>query len=167
MELNIKNCPFCGSKAKLDLVTDDNTTFMIFRAFVECTQCEAQSYFVENKIYSEESSNKCVTEAVELWNKRSIGETVPVDRLNESYRQRALVVVKLAHLAQRLKYEVYRKEPKDGEWGILYIELPEGQVSWHFSDKDAHMIEQFPVDNRDRWNGKYNGRDEQVMLNQF
>ena len=99
--------------------------------------------------------------------KQSIGNTVPIDRLNESYRQRALVIVKLAHLAQRLKYEVYRKEPKDGEWGILYIELPESQVSWHFSDKDAHMIEQFPIDNRDRWNGKYNGRDEQVMLNQF
>lgn len=89
------------------------------------------------------------------------------DKLNEAYRQRALLAVKTAHLAQRLGYEVHRKEPMNGEWGILYIELPEGQMSYHFSDEDAHMIEQFKVDNSDRWNGKYNGRDERFMTTQY
>lgn len=86
------------------------------------------------------------------------------DRLNEVYRQRGLLAVKTAHLAQRLGYKVYRRRLSEVEWEVLYIELPEGQLSYHFSDEDAHMIKQFPVNNEAQWDGKFNGRDEEFML---
>lgn len=84
-------------------------------------------------------------------------------KLNEAYRQRALATTKLAALAQRLGCEVCRTPRGNAEWTILYIELPEGQISYHYSNKDEWMIDKFPVNNTKEWDGKYSGRDDAFM----
>lgn len=85
-------------------------------------------------------------------------------KLNEAYRQRALLAVKTAQMAERLGYEVYCTEPTEEVWAVLYIELPEGQLSHHFSGTDCWMLSQFRCSHESVWDGKYNGRDEKFMV---
>ena len=91
------------------------------------------------------------------------------EKLNSVYKERALAVVKMAQLALQLGYVVTRREPSScgKEWGVLYVELPEGQVSWHFSEEDSYMITQFPVDNSAKWDGRFNGRDVEFMTGEY
>ena len=83
--------------------------------------------------------------------------------IEEAYKARALATVKMAQLAQRLGYTVVRTTGSEEVWPVLYIELPEGQISYHFSWEDRHLIEQFPVNDAHTWDGLYNGRDEAFM----
>ena len=41
----------------------------------------------------------------------------------------------------------------DGVWSAVYIELPTGQVSWHFGDRDAELFAHLPVAARNPWDG--------------
>ena len=60
---------------------------------------------------------------------------------DEAYLDRNLCVQVMARMAQKLRYNVGVKE--NGDWPILYINLPTGQVSWHISKTDIVGI--FPA----------------------
>ena len=53
---------------------------------------------------------------------------------DEAYLDRNLCVQVIARMAQKLGYNVGIKE--NGDWPILYIDLPTGQVSWHLPLKE-------------------------------
>ena len=53
---------------------------------------------------------------------------------SEAYLDRNLCVQVMARMAQKLGYNVGVKE--NGDWPILYINLPTGQVSWHIPKAD-------------------------------
>jgi len=53
---------------------------------------------------------------------------------DEAYLDRNLCVQVIAGMAQKLGYNVGIKE--NGDWPILYIDLPTGQVSWHLPLKE-------------------------------
>lgn len=83
--------------------------------------------------------------------------------INKLYTQRAIAVVLFAKMAQRLGYKVGigldNNEHWESQWrNVLYVEIPEGQFSWHFSPSDFHLIENFPLFNGS-WDGSFNGRD--------
>lgn len=67
---------------------------------------------------------------------------------NEAYFDRNLCVQVMARMAQKLGYNMGIKE--NGEWPILYIDLPTGQVSWHISKPDLKGIFQTYLED---WDG--------------
>lgn len=61
------------------------------------------------------------------------------DELDQVYRERNELAATLASLVDpRLAWK--GADPDEPGWPVLYIELHEGQVSWHFSPEDAHML---------------------------
>ena len=67
---------------------------------------------------------------------------------DEAYLDRNLCVQVMARMAQKLGYNVGVKE--NGDWPILYIDLPTGQVSWHILKADIAGI--FPEYHKE-WDG--------------
>ena len=67
---------------------------------------------------------------------------------SEAYLDRNLCVQVMARMAQKLGYNVGVKE--NGDWPILYINLPTGQVSWHISKTD--ITGKFPEYHKE-WDG--------------
>ena len=53
---------------------------------------------------------------------------------DEAYLDRNLCVQLMARMAQKLGYNAGIRE--NGDWPILYIDLPTGQVSWHIPKAD-------------------------------
>lgn len=66
------------------------------------------------------------------------------------YAERDQCVALIAKMALALGYPVVRARKEiegwDPEWlGCVYIQLPTGQVSWHFHDREAHWFDGLPV----------------------
>lgn len=83
-----------------------------------------------------------------------------------AYTERNMLVACLAKIfpAGRTKTAIEGWEP---EWhNCVYIDLPEGQVSWHYHDGDAWMFNWLPV-----YDGKWDGHDTETkysrLLKQF
>lgn len=74
-----------------------------------------------------------------------------------AYVERNRVVAGLAALAVKLGYRAgttYTDIPGwDNEWhGAVFIDLPTGQVSWHYH-QDDHQLFAFLPDYPDKWDG--------------
>jgi hypothetical protein len=39
----------------------------------------------------------------------------------------------------------YRADAKEPGWFVVYIELPTGQVSWHFRDEERELVAHVPI----------------------
>jgi hypothetical protein len=53
--------------------------------------------------------------------------------LNDAYFDRNQAVMALAKLAKQQGYKVgIRTDPNEPDWPVLMIDLPTGQVGWHF-----------------------------------
>ena len=68
---------------------------------------------------------------------------------DDAYQERNRVVAALAELSIRLGYRagVTRTDIPDWDeaWhNCVYIDLPTGQVSWHFHDSDRQLFESLP-----------------------
>jgi hypothetical protein len=75
------------------------------------------------------------------------------DSLNEAYFDRNQAALVLAKLAQELGMTVgWHVDPEEPDWLVLMVDLPTGQVSWHFP-KDEVVVE-FPV-----YPGEWDGHD--------
>jgi len=57
---------------------------------------------------------------------------------DEAYLDRNLCVQVIASMARQLGYNAGIRE--NGDWPILYIDLPTGQVSWHIPKADIAGI---------------------------
>lgn len=81
-------------------------------------------------------------------------------KLDQVYTERMVVVSMLTKLAQRLGYPCYiGNDEKAFGWPVVYIELPEGQVSWHIAEHDQHLFDHLELNVDSKWDGKFNGRD--------
>lgn len=75
------------------------------------------------------------------------------------YRERAHLVAMLARMAQRSGYATARAhtDAASPDWSVIYIDTPEGQMSWHLSPDDLDLFPHVPVvepdDDRVRWDG--------------
>jgi hypothetical protein len=74
-----------------------------------------------------------------------------LERWTEVYQERNAVVVALARMAQAAGWTVgQRNDPASEGWPVLYIDTPEGQVSWHLPQ------DQMPA-NIPPYNGEWDG----------
>ena len=80
-------------------------------------------------------------------------------RKDAAYLERNQVVAALASLALDLGYRagIARTaiEGWSDDWhGCVYIDLPTGQVSWHYHDSHAHLFDFLP-----HYDGEWDGHD--------
>ena len=63
---------------------------------------------------------------------------------DEAYRQRNYLVAALARLFPS-GIRATNLSGWDPEWhGCVYIDLPAGQISYHYHDREAHLFEDLP-----------------------
>jgi hypothetical protein len=69
------------------------------------------------------------------------------DAKNNAYRERNTVLALLARMALQMGWKAGVKHDPTQEQGwqnLLFIELPTGQASWHYSDEDAVLLVGLP-----------------------
>ncbi len=79
---------------------------------------------------------------------------------DDVYTQRLLAVRLLAVLCG-FNYGVGVDDNDDCDevWrNVVYIDLPQGQVSWHIAPRDLHIFEDFPMYSG-KWDGTFNSSD--------
>jgi hypothetical protein len=85
------------------------------------------------------------------------------NRTNTAYTQRTIAAVAFAHTVLSLGGSagvgLDSREDQPAEWRVvLYIDTTAGQMSWHISPEDQHMLEGLPKYNA-TWDGVYNSAD--------
>lgn len=73
------------------------------------------------------------------------------------YRERNQLVAALTKLFPSVRYF-------DGVWTAVYVELPTGQVSWHYGASDASLFEHLPTAATNPWDG-HDTRTKYARLN--
>lgn len=76
------------------------------------------------------------------------------DKANAAYTERNRLVAALARLYPSGLARTAIPGWDPGWHGCVYIDLPTGQVSWHFHDDDAHLFEGIPP-----YAGHWDGHD--------
>lgn len=69
-----------------------------------------------------------------------------------AYSERNKIAAGLARLFRSWVGTPVPVDEHGNEWPVLYIELPTGQVSWHFSAADAALLEGIPRSD-EAWDG--------------
>lgn len=73
--------------------------------------------------------------------------------LDSVYRERNQIAAGLAHLVMVAGGNAWiGHDPSEPDWPVLFIELPTGQVSWHFAPTDVDLLEGIPTSERP-WDG--------------
>lgn len=90
------------------------------------------------------------------------GGLTQMSDLDEIYSERNQLVAALAvhHPAS------VGIDPAEPDWPIVYIQLPNGQVSWHFGPNDVHLIDGIPSDPNVVWDG-HNTEEKYRRLQEF
>ncbi|AEM62935.1 hypothetical protein phiVC8_p38 [Vibrio phage phiVC8] len=110
-----------------------------------------------NEIAENQEEQDLVDKAkVELAMTNSISHSL--ERVNRAYAERALAISFFASAAIAAGWDVWRKKDEHMGMWVLYVETPQGQVSWHFDDRDLYLIELIHVAEDREWNGQYFGR---------
>lgn len=66
------------------------------------------------------------------------------------YRERAFLTRHLASVyPSRLSYN----DPSEPDWAVLYVQTPEGQLSWHISPDDMDLFGDVVVVSDHKWDG--------------
>ena len=86
---------------------------------------------------------------------------------DRAYTERAIVIKLLLLRAKELGYEYgYRNEisgsDRLGISKIIYVELPEGQFSWHIAPQDWDIFEGVK-EFRGTWDGSSNGKNKEFV----
>jgi hypothetical protein len=82
---------------------------------------------------------------------------------DNAYAERSKVLAAFAHLLSRNVFRditvgITQHDPNDKDWEdnwrtILVIELPTGQVTWHFPDSEKHLLDGLPEIKDYKWDG--------------
>ncbi len=80
-------------------------------------------------------------------------------QLNAVYRERDICIALLAVLSKIAGYRVYIGKDRTAQSGwenVLYIEIPTGQISWHFPEHEWYLFsmhEKLPEYDEYAWDG--------------
>lgn len=73
---------------------------------------------------------------------------------DDIYRERARLA---AFVASQFPSVLSYSDPDEPEWAVLYVDTPEGQLSWHIAPGDMDLFEHVqqvpPDDKRAKWDG--------------
>lgn len=101
----------------------------------------------------------------------AINQPAPVggdDRLNRAYTERSIASVLLAKSAIALGFKAGVGTDDNVDWEdqwrvVLYVDLPHGQISWHISPEDQHLLDGLPK-YEGKWDGTFNSRSAEFAL---
>lgn len=79
-----------------------------------------------------------------------------------AYAERNMCVSLIANMAMKMGYPVGIGKTNIEGWNpeynnIVYIDLPSGQVSWHYHDNETQLFDHLP-----KYDAKWDGHDTQV-----
>lgn len=104
----------------------------------------------------------------ELWvEKYKLQADKAQQRLNRAYSERAIASVLFAKMALCLGYAAGVGKDDNHDWDdcwrvVLYVDLPEGQISWHIAPNDQHLLAGLP-EYKGKWDGKFTSRDDEFV----
>ncbi len=143
---DLKACPLCNGEARFEEYYDDTSHSIC------CINCS-----LSTNVYGDEKT------VVKAWNTRATvtpADTAMEDAVTQSYedlldaayKERNQVVSALAKCfpsgIAKTAIEVW-----DEAWhNCVYIDLPTGQASWHYHDRDAYLFDGLPP-YVGRWDG--------------
>lgn len=70
-------------------------------------------------------------------------------QLDNAYWERNQLVLYLAARHPTILSQLYFDDREGSDWFIVFIELPVGQVSWHFHKRELHYFDALPHVRRD------------------
>lgn len=95
--------------------------------------------------------------------KQQLALAAQTDRTNRAYSERAACAVALARMAIQAGFQAgvgTDTSAESVEWSrVLYIDTPNGQVSWHIAPADQHLLEGLPLYHGE-WDGTYKSREQ-------
>jgi len=117
------------------------------RTFAEVAQ-QAEAY-IEAELAEEQAgeSNSVVSGASEA----------SKAKLDSVYSERNRLVIAFARMALAAGFRA-GKGVDPGKWPVVYVETPNGQVSWHIAASEAPALEGLP-EYPGEWDGTYRARD--------
>lgn len=84
------------------------------------------------------------------------------ERINRAYSERAACAVALARMALQLGYKAgtgIDSSTNEDEWRVvLYVDTPNGQVSWHIAPVDQYLLKDIPA-YEGAWDGTFKSRE--------
>ena len=172
----IKKCPFCNNEADLftepvpsSYSSDGYGSNSYTKKYVQCMSCFARGQSVilnypKDKKLHKEYENKIEEEAIECWNKRNDNSK---EQINAAYSERNKAVIILAKLALQFGLNAGKGKDDNEEWddewrNVVYVDLPDGQVSWHISPTELHLISDLPEYNG-KWDGTFKKNDDNFI----
>ena len=83
---------------------------------------------------------------------------------DRAYSQRAVVIKLLCVTAAKMGYDygwgINNNETWETEWRrVVYVQLPEGQYSWHIAPQDWHLFERIKKF-EGVWDGSFDGQSK-------
>jgi hypothetical protein len=85
----------------------------------------------------------------------------PLRSRNDLYRERGIAAAVAGKMALQAGHKVGVKDFFDGK-KILYIDTPEGQISWAFDPADFDLLEGFSEFDGE-WDGSYASRTGELL----
>jgi hypothetical protein len=66
------------------------------------------------------------------------------------YRERAYLT---SYLSKRFPSYLCYSDPDEPNWAVLYVDTPEGQLSWHINPDDMDLFSHLSVRKFAQWDG--------------
>jgi hypothetical protein len=81
------------------------------------------------------------------------------EKVNSVYSERNRLAAAFARMALEAGFKAGTGvDPDETKWPVIYVETPNGQVSWHIAESDAAVLDGLP--NYDgQWDGTYRARE--------
>ena len=79
------------------------------------------------------------------------------EKLDSVYAERNRLAVAFARMALAAGFRAGKGVDPD-KWPVVYVETPNGQVSWHIAESEASALEGLP-EYPGEWDGSYRARD--------
>ena len=80
-------------------------------------------------------------------------------KVDAVYSERNRLAAAFARMALAAGFKAGKGvDPDETKWPVVYVDTPNGQVSWHIAEADQGVLEGMPQYNGE-WDGKFTARD--------
>ena len=80
-------------------------------------------------------------------------------KVDAVYSERNRLAAALARMALAAGFSAGKGvDPDETKWPVVYVDTPNGQVSWHIAEADAHVLKGLPQYGK-QWDGTFKARD--------
>lgn len=80
-------------------------------------------------------------------------------KVNAVYSERNRLASAFARMALAAGFKAGKGvDPDETKWPVVYVDTPNGQVSWHIAEQDAYVLSSLP-EYGGEWDGQFRSRD--------